>query len=173
MNYQANGKIIELETPIDFDFDQCLVYLARSDIECLHRVIGHVFYKVLDFQGKMYMIKVYAPSKEVGSEVGKTGLKIEILNASPEAEVMAQIADYVWKMLDLDINLSPFYDLSTCDPILNGLVLKYKGLRIIKILDLYESLCWAIMGQQINLKFAYTLKRRICENYGKVFQLQM
>ncbi|WP_315821020.1 hypothetical protein [Paraflavitalea speifideaquila] len=43
----------------------------------------------------------------------------------------------------------------------------FKGFRLIGIHDLYEALCWSIIGQQINLNFAYTLKRRLVETYGQ------
>lgn len=33
--------------------------------------------------------------------------------------------------------------------------------------DLYESLVWAVLGQQINLTFAHTLKQRFVEQFGK------
>lgn len=33
--------------------------------------------------------------------------------------------------------------------------------------DLFEALCWGILGQQINLTFAYTLKRRFVESFGE------
>lgn len=39
----------------------------------------------------------------------------------------------------------------------------YKGVRFIGIPDIFEAICWAIIGQHINLKFAYTLKRRLVE----------
>ncbi|GAA5521355.1 hypothetical protein LQ318_06375 [Aliifodinibius salicampi] len=32
--------------------------------------------------------------------------------------------------------------------------------------DLFEALCWCVIGQQINLTFAYRLKRRLVERYG-------
>ncbi|CJH87467.1 DNA-3-methyladenine glycosylase II [Streptococcus pneumoniae] len=33
--------------------------------------------------------------------------------------------------------------------------------------DLFEALCWGILGQQITLTYAYTLKRRLVENFGE------
>jgi len=33
--------------------------------------------------------------------------------------------------------------------------------------NLFESLCWCIIGQQINLTFAYRLKRLLVEKYGE------
>jgi DNA-3-methyladenine glycosylase II len=38
---------------------------------------------------------------------------------------------------------------------------------LIGIPNLFEALCWSIIGQQINLTFAYRLKRRLVEHYGK------
>ena len=33
--------------------------------------------------------------------------------------------------------------------------------------DLFESLVWSIIGQQINLNFAYSLKERLVQNFGE------
>jgi len=38
--------------------------------------------------------------------------------------------------------------------------------RLIGIVDLFEALCWSVIGQQINLQFAYKTKRRLVERYG-------
>jgi DNA-3-methyladenine glycosylase II len=46
------------------------------------------------------------------------------------------------------------------------MALDYDGLRLMGIPDLFEALCWSIIGQQINLTFAYKLKRRFTEVYG-------
>ncbi len=53
------------------------------------------------------------------------------------------------------------------DQILSSLVKKDSGLRLIGIPDLFEALVWAIIGQQINLSFAYTLKKRFVEQFGE------
>ncbi len=33
--------------------------------------------------------------------------------------------------------------------------------------DLFESLIWAVLGQQINVAFAYSIKQRFVEKYGE------
>ena len=43
---------------------------------------------------------------------------------------------------------------------------QYYGLRTLGIPDLFEALSWGIIGQQINLTYAYTLKRRLVEQFG-------
>ncbi|WP_349774010.1 DNA-3-methyladenine glycosylase [Fictibacillus phosphorivorans] len=52
------------------------------------------------------------------------------------------------------------------DGVLQTIAKKYYGLRMIGIPDLFEAVTWAIMGQQINLKFAYTLKKHFIEHFG-------
>ncbi len=53
------------------------------------------------------------------------------------------------------------------NPVLKNITKELYGLRILTISDLFEAICWAIIGQQINLTFAYTLKKRFVESFGE------
>ena len=151
-------KYIEIEVPEEFSFQQCMVYLNRSNLECLHKIKAGEFFKLLKFEDVNVLIKI-------SMEVKK--LKITFMEGVPAKWVRTQAAKYVWDMFDLGTDLSEFYKLAEADSILKLLIHKYKGLRIIKINDMFETMCWAIIGQQINLKFAYTLKKRVVETYGE------
>ena len=98
-------------------------------------------------------------------------LVIEFLNGQPDEIQKATIVQYVREWFDLDTDLKPFYALARKDPVLNELVKKYRGYRIIGQPDLYESLIWAVLGQQINLAFAYTLKQRFVEKFGETIDV--
>lgn len=63
-------------------------------------------------------------------------------------------------------DLLPFYDLAKTDLLLQSAVKEFNGLRNVGIPNLFEAICWGIIGQQINLTYAYTLKRRFVENFG-------
>ncbi|EEK77425.1 DNA-3-methyladenine glycosylase II [Bacillus cereus R309803] len=76
------------------------------------------------------------------------------------------VANYVTEWFDLTTDLAPFYTLAQLDPLLQGPVQKFYGLRTLGIPDLFEALSWGIIGQQINLTYAYTLKRRLVETFG-------
>lgn len=80
------------------------------------------------------------------------------------------ITDYIKTWLDLDRNLENFYNMAAADPLLSTLTTKYPGLRLIGINNLFEALSWSIIGQQINLNFAYKLKRALVENFGSYQQ---
>jgi DNA-3-methyladenine glycosylase II len=152
MNY------IEIDVPEEFSFQHCLVYLNRSDIECLHRIKKEEFYKLLKFEDVNVLINI---------SMGVKKLRVTFVDEVPTKWVREQVAKYVWDMFDLGTDLTPFYKLAEKDSIIKILVDKYKGLRIVKINDMFEAICWAIIGQQINLKFAYTLKKRLVECYGE------
>lgn len=149
---------IEIDTPKEFSFEECLVYLNRSDTECLHKVKDGVLYKFIKVEVQDILLKI---------EMGTERLNVTFLNGIPPKWARAQAAKYIFDLFDLQTDLTPFYKMGAKDPILNNLIEKYYGLRIIKINDLFECLCWAVIGQQINLKFAYTLKKRLVERYGK------
>jgi DNA-3-methyladenine glycosylase II len=151
-------KYIEIDVPEEFSFEQCMVYLNRSDIECLHKIKDGEFYKLLKFETINVLINISIKIKK---------LKITFMDGVPAKWIRAQVAKYVWDMFDLGTDLTDFYKLTEDDFIIKLLVNKYKGLRIIKINDMFETICWAIIGQQINLKFAYTLKKRLVECYGE------
>ena len=78
-----------------------------------------------------------------------------------------EIVSYIWEWFDLDKDLSLFYEVAKQDKILQHIHKRYYGLRMMCIPDLFEALTWAIMGQQINLTFAYKLKQRFVEHFGE------
>lgn len=94
------------------------------------------------------------------------GLRVEVLAPAATPVIIAHIREYVIKWFDLENDLKPFHQLAKADPLLKDLVKRYAGYRIIGQPDLFESLVWAVLGQQINLSFAYQLKQRLVEQYG-------
>jgi DNA-3-methyladenine glycosylase II len=149
---------IDLIAPKEFSFEQCMVYLNRSEDECLHRVKGNELYKMVNYEDTFYIFKMSSSGKNI---------RVSFLNKVPIKEIKARIAQYIWEMFDFGTDLTLFYHKAKKDEILSLLVDKYYGLRIIKMDDVFEGLCWAVIGQQINLKFAYTLKKRLVEKYGE------
>ncbi|MCX7571093.1 DNA glycosylase [Tumebacillus sp. DT12] len=146
----------------EFSLSEALMYLTRSSEECLHRVVGDTLLKLLEIDGERVLI-------EVGSKPDADGETVEIRfrNGIPKESIRMAAAHYVWEWLDLERDLAPFYRMAGDDPLLKKVVDAHRGLRIVRIPDLFEALCWAVIGQQINLVFAYTLKKRLVERYGE------
>ncbi|MFC4307291.1 DNA-3-methyladenine glycosylase family protein [Cohnella boryungensis] len=152
---------LRIPVPAEFDFAVNLDYLSRSPDESLYRIREGRLYKTIPLGGKTPFFEVS------GLEPGF--LQVRSLDGdtrwSPDEELA--IVQYTRDWFDLDNDLSPFYAMSRNDPVLRDVVKRLYGLRNMGIPDLFEALCWGIIGQQINLAFAYTLKRRLVEAFGR------
>ncbi len=149
---------LELPVPEEFSFEENLVFLERSPKELLHQVENKEVYKLVSVEGERVLFKLGA---------NKNGLKVKFLLSTGSEPVRAFVHQYVVDWFDLERDLKPFYAMAALDPHLSELVKKHFGYRIIGQPDLYESLVWAVLGQQINLSFAYTLKQQFVRAFGE------
>lgn len=152
---------IQVPTPPLFSFQECLWFLDRNYDDCLHKVTPNSVLKAVELGGQMVMLEVKAQ---------KDHLQVEILEGTQIAE--SQVVAYIKNWFDLDRDLTPFYELLAKDAELSFMKDKYNGLMLMGIEGLFETLGWTIIGQQINLKFAYTLKRSLVEKWGKKLTYQ-
>ena len=152
----------KISTPKEFSFDLCHSFLRRSPKEVLHKAEDASVSKAIYVGDEIIVFSV-------GHVEGE--LVIGFLNGNPSAGIRKKVADYVHEWFDLGTDLKPFYSMARTDELLKELVKKYYGYRIIGQPDLFESLIWAVLGQQINLQFAYTLKQRFVEQFGQSIEV--
>ncbi|MGI9545519.1 MAG: DNA-3-methyladenine glycosylase family protein [Cyclobacteriaceae bacterium] len=152
--------MLKIEVPEDFNFEQCLRFLNRNALESTHHVLTDGVLKLQPTSKGPMLLSIKRNSKD---------LEIAILNGEPDVAVQEEIEVFAKDWFDLQTELTDFYSRTKDDPVLGGLVKKYGGLRLIGIPDLFEALGWAIIGQQINLTFAYQLKKRMVETFGEKF----
>lgn len=151
---------LRLSLPDAFSYRETLHYLSRSPLECMHRMDGDKVYKLLELEHEPALIEI--------SRMDGASLRIRYVDGQSRSDEAQQAtANYVREWWDLRTNLAPFYRMAEADPLLGGLTREYYGLRIMGVPSLFEALCWAVIGQQVNLPFAYTLKKRLVEAFGK------
>lgn len=148
--------------PKEYNHELTISFLERSPRELLHRIKDKLVTKAMRVGGHDF---VYSINCKADS------LVIEFLKGQPNETQRKEIVQYVHEWFDLDADLKPFYALARKDPLLQELVKRYRGYRIIGQPDLFESLIWAVLGQQINLAFAYTLKQRFVEKFGETIEV--
>ncbi|KKO52416.1 DNA-3-methyladenine glycosylase family protein [Paenibacillus sp. DMB20] len=166
--WQEPEKQIKLSLPLEFSFSQNLNYLADAAGECLYRIQDNALYKALPIGEQIYVAKICEAPESPGM------LVISFLGGTyPEQPSEREaVASYVRDWFDLNADLGAFYEMAGRDPLLKATVDAFYGLRSMGIPDLFEAICWGILGQQINLSFAFTLKRRLVEAYGKNVTLE-
>jgi len=146
----------------NFSLDQCLVYLNRNTQEFLHRVREDAFIKAIPTSQGIVVIEM----KQVDGNLQVNAWQTDGALNQDEVEV------YLKEMFDMNRDLVPFRTQFTGDDLLEPIIHQFWGLRMIRVPDLFEVLCWSIIGQQINLNFAYTLKKRLVEAFGKQVNYQ-
>ena len=139
-----------------FNFTENLKFLARGFSDGLQVIHGKCLSKCLKIGEESVCFRI---------EENKGNLKVSILNAGYQVE--KPVRNYITSWFDINRNLIDFYEMAKDDKILRSLTIKYEGLRLISLENLFEAFSWAIIGQQINLAFAYTVKKSLVEIYGE------
>jgi len=143
----------------NFSFAECLVFLGRSQKECLHYVTNGTVQKMIVSNGQPVLV-------ELSDDRPAKGLRAYIADPGDAGVDEDYIRSYFTHWLHLNADLRPFYRFAAKDSVLSPLIRQYKGLRLIGIPDLFEALTWSITGQQITLTFAYTLRQRFIQAFG-------
>jgi len=148
----------KIKTPSEFSYDFSLSFLTRSTKELMHIVHERTVKKLIRVGDELILFQV--------SE-GKGSLIVEIVSQDPSDHVKSHVKSYIQEWFDLDTDLTPFYALAKKDLVLKSIVKQFVGYRIMGQPDLFESLIWAVLGQQINVAFAYSIKQKFVEKYGE------
>ncbi|WP_339789711.1 DNA glycosylase [uncultured Imperialibacter sp.] len=147
---------LSIPTPENFSFKECLWFLDRGFDDCLHKVKDGSVTKLLRIRSHGLSLLRISESEDA--------LRVDLLKGEARE---SEIIDYITEWLHLEGDVAPLKAIARQDADLEQLVEKYWGLRLISIPDLFEVLCWSIIGQQINLTFAYKLKRSLVEAVGE------
>ncbi|MEK5209990.1 DNA-3-methyladenine glycosidase II [Bacillus sp. FSL R5-0603] len=160
MTWHEVNDVIVITLPEIFDMNANLGYLTREKNECMYEIENNIITKVIAIGEIRSLVQV--------SVINNKQMVVQFLNDSRPVEPWKreEIVKYIHEWFDLDNDLTPFYEMAKADPLLKMPARKFYGLRVIGIPDLFEALCWGVLGQQINLAFAYSLKKQFVEAFG-------
>ncbi|WP_342387440.1 DNA-3-methyladenine glycosylase family protein [Salinicoccus bachuensis] len=146
MMIRANGP---------FNYGLAYDFMAQQD-DCLYRAQSGAIRKAAVFDGSRVLFEV-----SEGPESDSVEVAILMNEGVPESAV----EDYVTEWLDLEYDLEAFYRFAHHDSRLRHVVETLHGYRMTCTVDMMEALLWSVLGQQINMRFAFTLKRRLVEHF--------
>ena len=89
------------------------------------------------------------------------------IDGSANGDLQTPLHGALLNILGLRIDPKPFAQLAAGDPLLAPLIRLNPGLRIVQSASPFEALTWAIIGQQINLSFAISLRRTFILQAGR------
>ncbi len=149
---------MQIPLPKQFSWDECLFFLHRGYPEMLYTITERSIRRAVLIEQIPTLLKI---------EPIDNHLEIDILSQNSSPSQKDHIRSYVSHWFDLETSLQPFYDLLNQHKSLRSFSRAYLGLRLVGIPDLFEALCWCIIGQQINLTFAHQIKERLVKYCGE------
>src|SRR6185295_5964566 len=147
-----------LALPRGYPISRTLEYLGRDPASLTMRAAGQSFALGLWIDGRPAAMNV-SLAREGALAI------VEARRALP-ADAEARARDYLLRLLGLNRDPKPFERHVSASPALAPLIAGRRGLRILQTPDPFDGLIWVIVGQQINLPFAFTLRRRLVERTG-------
>ncbi|MEL6560783.1 MAG: DNA glycosylase [Bacteroidota bacterium] len=146
-------RLIQIPKPAYFNFSECLWFLDRGYDDCMHQVLPDSVRKIIPTADGKHLIEVADNDNH---------LDVAILSGQATPGSEKKIKEFITQWFDVDRDLSGFYTLNAHQNT-RWLTDPYEGLRLVMIPDFFEAICWSVIGQQINLTFAFSLKRKLVE----------
>jgi DNA-3-methyladenine glycosylase II len=132
----------------------------RVDAEGCYRRLLHI-------DGEVTLIEVRqegSPSR-ARLRVRLRGERVRRVGARRAAE------RFVARVLAADSDLRSFYRAFRDDEILGRPIREHRGLRVVGSASLFESILTAILAQQVNLTFAYSIRKALAERFGERLEI--
>lgn len=148
---------IELAPSAPYDFTWALAWLRTSSAAILEAIDdGGTYRRALHFAGHDVLLEF----RSTGT-IGTPRLMLTLHGDRLGARLRQDVTRYVRRLFQLDTDPTSFLSLAAGDPVLAALTRRFAGFRPVLIASPYEALLWAILGQQVNVSFARTLKRTL------------
>jgi len=156
---------VRIALPPDFDFDWVLGFLAARTVASLETVRERAYHRSVRVHGKPITLTLtdVVPGASVA---GHRGQRLLVARSRPRLQAAALEAA-VRRMLDLDAELARFHRLARRDAILAPMVRRRSGIRLPQLLDPFEGLTRAILGQQVSVAGASTITDRLVRLFSR------
>ncbi|MGH9173559.1 MAG: helix-turn-helix domain-containing protein [Vicinamibacterales bacterium] len=149
----------ELTLPEDYPLARILTYLGRDRNSLTERIDGQTCTIAWRVGDEPALVRITFEDSLARCEV--------VVPSGPGPELIEELHGRVLATLGLTVDPLRFEAQVLGSPELAPLIDGQRGLRVPLIADPFDGLTWAIVGQQINLPFAYLLRRRLIELTGE------
>ena len=151
--------------PYDFNLTAAAAVSFREHSGADH-FDGTTFSRVLNLQGKLYLIHV----RSLGTtDNPQLEARVKGINADDEILSMAQ-KQIAW-LLDTDSDLSPFYTRMDNELVVAPLIKIFRGLHVPHAISIFEALIMIILGQQISSQVAHQLRTKLTQTFGDALKI--
>jgi DNA-3-methyladenine glycosylase II len=149
-----------------YDFGQVLLHLRTSASAILERIGDTAYARALHIAGQDVVLELRSQGTTL-----EPRLALRVSGAAVDDAVMAAAVAQVERIFHLTVDPAPFQAMLAGDPVFAAQLAPFAGLRPVIMATPYESLLWAIIGQQVNVAFAAKQKRALIALAGRTLEL--
>jgi 3-methyladenine DNA glycosylase/8-oxoguanine DNA glycosylase len=150
---------VKIPLPPDFDLAWTLEFLAARTVPSMEAVADGVYRRSLRAGGRVMTLELRL-RKGRGRAAA---LEVRTAPVLPDAEVRRLIV----RMFDLEADLAAFHTMAAADPVLRDIVQRRPGIRLPQLLDPFEGMVRAVVGQQVSVAGAATVVDRLVRLLGE------
>ena len=144
-----------IELPDNFRREDILDFHQRDELRVAERVDRETLQKGLAWAGNPACLTVRFQTRQATVELAVDGATV-----SPDLNTLKSM---VRRMLGLTQSIEAFEDHYRNHPQLGALIATNPGLRVPLAATPFEALTWAIMGQQISVSAALSVRRKLIQ----------
>lgn len=138
-----------------------IAYHLRDPDQASEKWDDGSLHKGLVWQGRPACLQM-----TLSAENAVVRLDVQETNANDDSAAQAALTALARRMLGLDQDIEGFEQAVTGHPELGPLVARQHGLRVPVAATPFEALVWAITGQQISVRAAIAIRRRVIQAAG-------
>jgi len=154
-----SSQVLSIPLPPGYRSADVFSFHARDAERLAEQVDGERIRKAVLLGGVPVLLDVALGPADASCRIDADG--------ALDAATLARAEDALRNILGLRIDPAPFAAFVQDDPVFGPLVARQPGLRIVQSATVFEALTWAIIGQQINLPFAISLRRTFIQQAGR------
>ena len=154
----TGASVFMLQLPAGYRAAEVLAYHARDPQGVGERVRGSTVVKALALGDDAALLEIELEPHVAWCRVHGDARVVERRIAAVHAAAL--------RMLGLTLDVQAFEARAARDPRMATLLARRPGLRLPLAASGFDGLCWAIIGQQINIPFACALRRELLEIAG-------
>lgn len=160
---QVDLRQVELMPVPPYDFAWTLAWLRTSSSAVLEAVQDDdVCRRALTLPGRDVLIEL----RSIGTPDAPR-LLLDVHGEDVDDALTAEAERWVRRVFLLDADPATFLAVAGSEPVFAALARRFAGFRPLLLASPFEALIWAILGQQVNVSFARSLKRTLCALAGR------
>jgi len=147
----SNEQVFEFGAPLNFP--RTLAYIGRYELAQRAAVAEGVVYQVLGDERGYFVVRIRA--------AGKQKLAAAIMTGRVSQRREKCLEQFVRRSFGSDELLLAFYKSAQKDPVLASIARRFRGVRLVGVVNLWECLGWSIIGQQVSVASAFAMRARL------------